>query len=668
MTARAAAPTARARPRRPPSGRTAHPRRPTAEAPTTSARAPGPARRTVPASVPSLRHSSCPSPGVPAAKNAQPPHSANRAGAREAQRRLGAGRDVAQARRAGRGAVRHARARGPVAPSSARKTTRVADARQQRRLAAGDAGPDVPHARRPRRRCRRSARARTRSRRRRPTKNAPVRCSTNSTGARSLGARPHVADLAACRAAVPSLRQGSDPCIPSSAAKYSRPPAAASVRDAAETRPGDDASHAHRSGLGAVALPQLVALVRLGRREEERAVHDRQLVRARGDAPGSMSRTRTVPASVPSVVHSSLPWASSRAVGRRARCPQRDRPPTPQRMVGRRDARPCRRRCRRCARATRPARRSAAGKYSAPRYGVKRPGKSRPAPGARSASERRAGLGAVAAPQLRARARRRRPRRRSTPPTAPPLREVRGRGRRCRCPRSSTLPAAVPSLVQGSLGRELRRDRPGGAAVKYSRPPVDASRCGAEPSEPGRRSRTTVPAAVPSLVHSSRPCAPSSAEKKSAPPCATRCIGGEARRDPLTGTVPAAVPSLRHSSWSTPGWSPKNRRRPTAVSSLRVARRRRRARCRGRARCRRRCRRCARARGPSAPSSAAKKSAPPIAVRARSGSEDVRPGAMSRTSAVTPEAEPGRPGLAAVHAVVGGEEEDARRTAARRSG
>ena len=61
----------------------------------------------------------------------------------------------------------------------------------------------------------------------------------------------------------------------------------------------------------------------------------------------------------------------------------------------------------------------------------------------------------------------------------------------------------------------------------------------------------TVPAAVPSLFHSSTPCVPSSAAKNSVPLTFVRSLGYELALPglmSLTRTVPAAVPSLFHSS------------------------------------------------------------------------------------------------------------------------
>src|SRR5690349_9406259 len=88
-----------------------------------------------------------------------------------------------------------------------------------------------------------------------------------------------------------------------------------------------------------------------------------------------------------------------------------------------------------------------------------------------------------------------------------------------------------------------------------------------------------VPFAVPSLFHSSLPWAPSSAAKNSVPPTAVRSVGAELfgwdgppgkeelpGQMSLTITVPLAVPSLFHSSrpWA-PSSAVKNRVPLTAV-------------------------------------------------------------------------------------------------------
>ena len=73
-----------------------------------------------------------------------------------------------------------------------------------------------------------------------------------------------------------------------------------------------------------------------------------------------------------------------------------------------------------------------------------------------------------------------------------------------------------------------------------------------DPPASGLMSLTiTVPAAVPSLFHSSRPFVPSSALKKSMPPTAVSApilLSFKPGAMSFTITVPAAVPSLFHSS------------------------------------------------------------------------------------------------------------------------
>ena len=83
-----------------------------------------------------------------------------------------------------------------------------------------------------------------------------------------------------------------------------------------------------------------------------------------------------------------------------------------------------------------------------------------------------------------------------------------------------------------------------------------------------------VPAAVPSLTHNCRPAVPSLAVKYSLPLKATRSDGCEPRSAPVpaglmsfTCFVPAAVPSLTHSSSpAVPSPAAKNSRPPTEVS------------------------------------------------------------------------------------------------------
>ena len=93
---------------------------------------------------------------------------------------------------------------------------------------------------------------------------------------------------------------------------------------------------------------------------------------------------------------------------------------------------------------------------------------------------------------------------------------------------------------------------------------------------------STVPAAVPSLFHSSLPWAPSLAVKNS--------VAADVRQEPrvellavpglmsLTRTVPAAVPSLFHSS--SP-WSPSSAVKNSVPFDVRQVRRGRSRRCPG---------------------------------------------------------------------------------------
>src|SRR5262245_50880060 len=114
------------------------------------------------------------------------------------------------------------------------------------------------------------------------------------------------------------------------------------------------------------------------------------------------------------------------------------------------------------------------------------------------------------------------------------------------------VPAGVPSVAHSSEPVDPS------FAVKKTRLPTTVRLLGDEPVvRLGLISLTrNVPAAVPSLRHSSKLLAdagPSVAEKYATPLRATilgNCIAlvGPGRMS-LTMTVPAAVPSVRHSSW-----------------------------------------------------------------------------------------------------------------------
>src|SRR5262245_25444069 len=79
-----------------------------------------------------------------------------------------------------------------------------------------------------------------------------------------------------------------------------------------------------------------------------------------------------------------------------------------------------------------------------------------------------------------------------------------------------------------------------------------------------------VPAAVPSLRHSSRPCTPSSATKNRVPFTTSRIMGSEPLAVMLLlmsvrRVVPAAVPSLRHNSRPLRSKADKNNVPSTSV-------------------------------------------------------------------------------------------------------
>jgi hypothetical protein len=109
-------------------------------------------------------------------------------------------------------------------------------------------------------------------------------------------------------------------------------------------------------------------------------------------------------------------------------------------------------------------------------------------------------------------------------------------------------------------------------AAKYvvpARSPNEAEE--SESPVPAVRSFTgTVPAAVPSLFHSSRPIVSSSAAKRARLPVPTNGAGIEPVAPAKTScsrTVPAAVPSLVQGSTPlVPSLAPKNSRLPTAVN------------------------------------------------------------------------------------------------------
>ena len=126
---------------------------------------------------------------------------------------------------------------------------------------------------------------------------------------------------------------------------------------------------------------------------------------------------------------------------------------------------------------------------------------------------------------------------------------------------TSTVPAALPSLFHSSV------PLPGALvpllAEKYTVVPSGTRLATLLLLEPGQMSFTsTVPASVPSLFHSSAPMEPPSALKNSVDPAAVMPDGEEAPVPglmSLTCTVPASVPSLFHSSAPAASWSRKSR-------------------------------------------------------------------------------------------------------------
>src|SRR4051812_30038367 len=99
------------------------------------------------------------------------------------------------------------------------------------------------------------------------------------------------------------------------------------------------------------------------------------------------------------------------------------------------------------------------------------------------------------------------------------------------------VPAAVPSLAHSSVPWSRS------SAAKNSRPPAAVRWRGYDPAGPGPTSLTiTVPAAVPSDFHSSVPVADDLAEKNRVPPAAARLAiplaPPDREKKSLTRTVP----------------------------------------------------------------------------------------------------------------------------------
>ena len=108
-------------------------------------------------------------------------------------------------------------------------------------------------------------------------------------------------------AKVPSLFHSSSPLTPSVAPKVNGAADIRQIVEAGATGSAADIPDANGAGLGAIAFPKLVAVVP-GRQPRNIASHSRSS-KKRGfePVPAAISLTRTVPASVPSLFHSSLP-------------------------------------------------------------------------------------------------------------------------------------------------------------------------------------------------------------------------------------------------------------------------------------------------------------------------------------------------------------------------
>ncbi len=112
---------------------------------------------------------------------------------------------------------------------------------------------------------------------------------------------------------------------------------------------------------------------------------------------------------------------------------------------------------------------------------------------------------------------------------------------------TSVVPAAVPSLRHSSVPFA------GVVATNHARPwKATISVIEAPTSLPGTRSTTSrVPAEVPSLTHSSRPTPSRRATKNTRLPTAVNRLGSEFAAPGLASRrrkVPSSVPSVRHGS------------------------------------------------------------------------------------------------------------------------
>ena len=150
--------------------------------------------------------------------------------------------------------------------------------------------------------------------RRRRRRNGPRRADRTDSSCRGPGCRSLTSTVPA---SVPSVFHSSVPCAGSVKTKKSVPPT--TTCEKRQRRLGPQVLHPHRAGLGAIAPPQLGAPGR-GQRpgnvaeEEQRPAHGREVVGARvTPAPGVSPSRAVCRRVVPSLTHSSPPWASSPA-------------------------------------------------------------------------------------------------------------------------------------------------------------------------------------------------------------------------------------------------------------------------------------------------------------------------------------------------------------------
>ena len=369
---------------------------------------------------------------------------------------------------------------------------------------------------------------------------------------------------AACRGPLPSLHHSSCPRTPPSAAKKTPAPCAVSQAGLAAGRAGPQVAHHARAGGGAVAHPELGAVDGVVGDEEEPAAGGGEAARARSVGRRAVLGERDVEDGSQGQGPGGGAVAAPELRGASAGC--RDRRRGCRRRASRRPRRARRTTSQPPAQGSSNSRAVPAGVPSLRQRPVRRGSRGRPpatartrgvggargpcwksaSPRATSASGDGAGGGGVAAPEAHH-----------------PLvfglvldrREEEDEGRRRRAGSTTPRPSCRRTGSPGDARASARaRRRPRRAAAS----PVRPRRTGpsADPSGSGlgvaRSATSAVPARVPSLRQSSRPCGAvvggeeeGAAQRRAGPAATTsgRRCGGRRR-----GAVPAAVPSLRHSS------------------------------------------------------------------------------------------------------------------------